>query len=483
LKKSIFNFELSGKEVLGIDTGLNPRDFARTKMAQSVPQPGYIIYPNGNVEIWQSEGVAPRGSGKDETIVFWGPVFPGERVAELIKSTNKDEALDAFRFWLKARIVLEERYARADEVAFSGSSGALIIHKENDLFPFGTVFFPPADLFKRSAEIEAEIEWLHPDLAGAEEISFCAGVMLYRVFCGADAFSGNGVDEIHQNIREGIFLPPSLALPALDSEMSELISRSLGSIGSLKKTKGGSAKRPMPNEILEFIGIPAPISKKVSSWLRILDDSETAKINAEKTRYIKKNALTVKTRRFATRNKVIITTLVVVLLGIAFIVRDVIKNRSEDITKGMNPVEVAETYYNAFGEMDHAAMENCVRGKAGKEDIDMVTNFFVISRVRQAYEIYSDSSISAQKWIDEGSPATDKIVFGITNLKTSGFSMNENNARLTAEYTLWMPNYDREDDVQTVINNFYKDELNFVLIKDVWRIESIKRELQLAGNP
>jgi len=478
LKKSVFAFELDGKEVLGFDTGLASRDFARTKMAQSVPQPGYIIYPDGKVDIWQSEGVTPRGSGTDETIVFWGSRFPGERVSELVKSNNKDEALDTFRFWLKARIVLEERYARAEEVAFSGLSGALIIHKENDLFPFGTVFFPPADLFKRSAEAEAEIEWTHPDLAGAEEISFCAGAMLYRIFCGVDAFSGASIDQIHQNMREGVFLPLNLAMPALEPEMSVLIGKSIGS-----KKNGESAKRPTPNEIKEFVGIPSPISKQVSSWLRILNTNEIAKINAERERYIKKNALTVKTRRFVTRNRIIITVSIAVLVFIALIARDIIKNRSEDITKGMNPVEVAETYYNAFGDLNHVAMENCVKGKAGKEDIDMVTNFFVISRVRQAYEIYSVTSISAQKWIDEGRPDTDKIVFGITDLKISGFSMNENNAKLTAEYILWAPNYDEEESVQTIINNFHKDELNFVLIKGVWRIESIKRELQLAGNP
>jgi hypothetical protein len=482
LKKSIFTFELDGKEVLGFDTGLTSRDFARTKMAQSVLRPGYIIFPDGSVDNWQSGGVTPLGSGTDETIVFWGPLFPGEKLAELIKSDNKDEALDALRFWLKARIVLEERLAKAENEIFYGSSGALIIHKENDLFPYGTVFFPPVDLFMLSTKIEAEIEWLHPDLAGAEEVSFCTGAMLYRVFCGASAFSGAGIEEIHQNIREGVFLPPKLAMPGLDPEMAGLISRLIG-----KKTlKGESAKRPAPNEILEFVGAPASISKRVSSWLRILDDNETVKINAEKARYIKRNALTVNTRRFVTRNKIIITTSIVVIVIIAFIIHDVIKSRSEDITKGMSPVEVAMTYYNAFGELDHALMENCVRGKAGKEDIDMVINFFVITRVRQAYEIYSDSFIPVQKWLDDGSPVTDKVVFGITDLKISGFSMNEENARLTAEYVLWMPNYNdynEEDSVQTIGNNPYKDELDFALVKGVWRIESIKRELQLARGP
>jgi len=479
LKKSIFSFELNGKEVLGFDTGLSSRDFARTKMAQSIPQPGYIIYPDGNADIWQSRGVTSLGSGTNETIVFWGPLFPGERLSELIKSDNKDEALDALRFWLKARIVFEEKFAKAEEASFKGSSGALIIHKENDLFPFGTVFFPPADLFKRSVGAGIETEWVCPYLEGDEEISFCTGAMLYRIFCGIPAFSGNSIDEIHQNIREGVFLPPNLALPALDPEMSELISRSLGG----KKIKGELAKRPVPNEIMEFIGAPAPVSKQVSSWQRILDTNEIAKINAEKERYIKKNALTVKTRRFVTRNKIIITVSIAALAFIVFFVRDIIKSRSEDITKGMSPVEVAETYYNAFGELDHVLMENCVKGKAGKEDIDMVINFFVITRVRQAYEVYSDSFISAQKWIDEGSPATDKTVFGITDLKISGFSMDEKNARLTAEYILWMPNYNEENNVQTPENNFYKDELDFTLIKGAWRIENIKRELQLAHSP
>jgi len=476
LKKSIFTFELNGKEVLGFDTGLASRDFARSKMAQSVLQPGYIIYPDGNTKIWQSGGVTPLGSGSDETVVVWGPLFSGEILAELIKSDNKDEALNALRFWLKARIVLEDKFAGAEDVIFRGSLGALIINKENDLFPLGTVFFPPADLLRRF--IGSEIEWAHPNLEGAEEISFCTGAMLYRIFCGAPAFSGASIDEIQQNICEGNFLPPSLALPTLDPEMSKLISKSLE-----KKAKGVLTKRPAPNEIMEFIGAPSPVSKRVSSWLRILDDNETAKINAEKARYIKRNALTVKTRRFVTRNKIIITTLIVVLIVVAFMVRDAIKNRSGDITKGMSPVEVAVTYYNAFGELDHTVMENCVRGKAGKEDIDLAVNFFVITRVRQAYEIYSDSFIPAQKWLNEGSPATDKVVFGITDLKISGFSMNEENARLTAEYTLWMPNYDDENSVQIIKSNSHKDELDLALVKGAWRIESIKRELQLARDP
>jgi hypothetical protein len=494
LKKSIFNFELNGKEVLGFETGLKPRDFARTKMAQSILSSGYIIYPEGKVDIWQSGGTAAHGSESAETIVVWGPFFPGERLAELIKSDNKDEALDALRFWLKARMVLEEKYKAAQDVPFRGSAGALIITKKNDLFPLGTVFFPPACLFERTLEIE-ETEtaldherWVHPALEKVEEISFCACAMLYRIFCGFDAFSGDNQVEIRRNIHEAVFLPPNLALPALDPEMSGLIGRSCGSCGSTgippgkKPAGGGLAKRPTPNEIMKFIGHPA--SRQVSSWLRILDEKEITKINAEKARYIKKNALAIKTKRFFTRNKIIITASIIVLVIVFFIMNDIFRSRSEtDIIKGMSPVEVANTYYNAFGELNHALMENCTIGKTGREDIDMVINFFIISRVQQAYEYTSEILIPAQKWIDEGSPDTEKIVFGVTGLKLSAFSMTAENANLTANYFLWVPNYSDEENLRVPECNAYIDELDFVFQKGVWRISNIRRFRQLPGSP
>jgi hypothetical protein len=500
LKKSIFNFELNGKEVLGFDKGLKPRDFAGTKLAQSVLCSGYIIYPEGKVDTWQSGGTAAHGSESAETIVVWGPLFPGEILAELIKSDNKDEALDTLRFFLKARMVLEEKYNSAQDVPFRGSAGALIITEKNisskneSSYPLGTVFFPPAVLFERTLEVEETKtaldyeRWVHPALEKSEEISFCAGAMLYRVFCGVDAFSGDNKVEIRRNIHEAVFLPPNLALPALDPKMSELIGRSCGSCGSTgislgkKAASGGLAKRPNPNEIMKFIGPPA--SRQVSSWLRILDEKEITKINAEKARYIKKNALTIKTKRFFTRNKIIITASIIVLAIIFFIINDIVRSRSEtDIIKGMSPVEVANTYYNAFGELNHALMENCTIGKIGREDIDMVINFFIISRVQQAYEYTSEILIPAQKWVDEGSPDTEKIVFGVTDLKLSAFSMTAENANLTADYLLWTPNFNDEENSRIPERNAYIAELDFVFRKGVWRISNLRRFRQLSGSP
>ena len=482
MKESIFSFELNGQEVLGFDTGLNPRDFARTKIAESIFQPGYIIFPNGNVDVWQSGGVARLGHESAETMVIWGPLFPGERLTESIRSNDKDKALDALRFWLKAGIVLEDKISGQAEFAFK-CTGAFIITKENDFFPLGTVFFPPAIFYDWSLEAEEEQAALdderykHPDLENHNGISFCAGTMLYRIFCGVDAFNDDNKDDLHRDIREAVFLPPNLALPALDPEMSSLISRSIG----LKTIGGELYERPGTAEIIEFIGPPA--SRQITTWLRILDEKEIIKNDAEKARYLKKSALAVKTKRFVTRNKIIIAASLIGLMLIMPFMTEMFRNRSKLITKGMSPVEVANAYYNAFGELDHALMEGCLTGKAGREDIDLVINLFVISRVRLAYEINTQSFISAQKWIDEGSPATEKIVFGVTDLKLSGFSTDGANARLTAEYVLWKPNYNDEENSTIPEGNACIDELDFIFKKGVWLISNIRRFIQLPGGP
>jgi hypothetical protein len=481
LKKGVFCFQLNGKEVLGFDTGLNPRDFARAKIGESIFQPGCIIYPDGRTDAWQIGGVTPINRESSETMVVWGPLFPGESLTELIRSENKDEALDAVRFWLKARIVLEDKNSGHAETAINGA-GSFIIARNNDSFPLGTVFFPPAIFYERSLEAGEERTSLdnerykHPDLDKYQGISFCAGAMLYRIFCGVDAFIDDNKDDLRRNIREAVFLPPNLALPALDPEMSGIIGRSLG------KASGGELfKRPNPKEIVDFIGPPG--SRHAASWLRTLDEKEIIKINNEKARYEKKTALTVKTKRFVTRNKIIIAASLLALIFVIFFVADIFRSRSRDSIKGLSPIEVANVYYNAFGELDHTLMEKCVAGKAGKEDIEMVINFTVISRVRQAYEFNSGSFISAQEWIDAGRPPVEKIIFGVTDLKLSAFSMNGENARLTAEYMLWRPNYSDEGNSAIPEGDACIDDLDFAFRKGIWAIVSIKRELQPVRNP
>ena len=493
MSNRIFSFDLDGKPVLGFDTGLNPQAFAQAKMAQFITQPGFIVYPDGKIEAWQPKGVTefgqkPAGPHAKTTMVVWGPHFPGEELTGIINDppARKDEALNALRFWIRARTIVERNLGGGAEPPLPGPAGTLYVPHENQgPYQMGTVFFPPPRLLKRSVEADDRTtleagRWVHPDLEGEEGISFSAGAMLYRIFCGVPPFAGDEPDLLRQDIREGVFIPPHLAAPGLDPELSGLISRAMSTVARNREEK----LRPAPDVMGNFIG---PIhTKPAASWIKALEEEEIAKIRAEQEQYSKKKALTVKTRRFVIRNTAIIAAIVIALFSSALFVRGWFKHRAElPTTRGMTPVEVAETYYGSFGDMDHTTMDACVTNKAGKGDIEMVVNLYVMTRVRQAYETSGETYMSAQEWVDQGKPITDKAVFGITDLNIKVLSESSGNVVLDADYILWMPGaylseHEGPPDMQEPAplppgGMVTSDRLDLVFKKDAWLISNIDR--------
>ncbi|MDR2617305.1 MAG: hypothetical protein LBC62_00410 [Treponema sp.] len=483
---NIFCFELDGKTVLGFDTCLDAQAFAQAKMAQFITQPGYLVYPDGAIEPWKASGVTerPRVPGDPGTMVIWGPVFYGESLASLIREPErKDEALSAVIRWIKAREKLKE------EALFPGAAGAFIGVSASG--PGQTVFFPPERLVKRCIEaagdpggISAQ-QWFHPDLKGDESAVFSAGAMLYCVFCGSPPFYSSDGETLRQDIREGVFTPPGLAAPGLDKDLAKLIS---GTLEPIKK--GEEKKRPEAGTIAKLLGQPG--SRSAASWFTPLTEEEEAKLRNERDQYQKTRNLTVKTRRFVIRNTAIITGCAAALLALILGVRGYFKHQAElPTTRGMAPVEVAETYYGAFGTMDHILMDACVINKAGKEDVNMVTNLYVITRVRQAYESMGESSVTAQEWLEAGSPETDRTVFGVTGLRlrTLDGDGSDGEVSFTADYTLWVPSgFDGEEEElpsqEELMNESrprppsgieISDRLTLSFYKDAWRISKIDR--------
>ena len=443
MNKNIFSFELDGKQVLGFDTCLDPRSFGQAKMADCITQQGAIIYPDGTVESWQPGGVTEfvptkAGPHSGETMVIWGPDFPGEELAALIDGEDrKDEALEAIRFWLRAAAVMGNKL---DDASFPGASGAFIVTgPTKNKYPVGTVFFPPARLLKRTLDAAGDKALLeagrfyHPDLKGDEAVSFIAGAMLYHVFCGRPPFKRDDQDVQRQDIREGVFIPPNLERPGLSAEMSALISGAMKATAKSKET----VIRPTPDHVAKVLG--PPYSRKVSSWVNSLGDEELSKIRAEHERYVKKSSSAVNARRFLVRYKAAVVISLAAFVALIFIIVGIVRRQMElPTTKGMNPVEVVQAYYAAIGELDSTMMEACVTGRAGRDDINMVVNFFVVTRVRQGYEM-RDAYLNAQRWVDAGRPVTYDTVFGISGLSIGVLSVGETEASFEANYILWIP--------------------------------------------
>jgi hypothetical protein len=501
MPEKIFRFDLDGKEVLGFDTGLNAQAFAQAKMAQFITQNGFLVFPNGKMEPWKAEGVYESigQNEKNGTMIVWGAPFPGVSLDSLIISAigtedqaEKDIALDALRHWLRAKAVLGE-----DTSVYPGASSVLVVCNATDTnFPTGTVFFPPERLVKRTIEAGGDDElldtqqWVHPDLKGKEGTSFSAAVMAYTIFCGTVPFNSEqdqkDGDVLRQDMREGVFIPLRLALPGLDNELVQAISAAMEPI----KSKGEVRIRPAPEILKNVLGEPG--SKKVASFFTPVGEEERLKIKTELEQYKKNRDFTVKTRRFVIRNITIIIVCLAAVIGVGLVIRGYfVRMAALPNTKGMTPVEVVTVYYGSFETLDHEMMEACIYGKNAKLDIDMVLNLFVLTRTRMAYDA-SQVLVSPQQWLDAGSPQTDLMIFGVTDLSLRSLGGNESQGEIfiEASYKLWIPAAFTGDDEGAPTDeelfsaNYvtppprsysYIDRLSLTLVKDAWRITEITR--------
>ena len=440
-----FIFELDGNRVMGFDTGLDSRSFARAKLAQLITEHGLIVGPSGSVETWKASGVIEYdGDGRaTPTMVVWGQAFEGERLDLIVDDdSGRDRALSAIALWLRAVLSLDEM-SRAS-VPLWPCAAIVADHGESS-----RVFFAPPSLALRCLRADGEslysgYEWyVHPDLGGTELVqdhlpsgqaltraasarlrdetakanrraAFTAAAMLYRVFVGTPPFPATDDILLPQDIRDGNFLPMRLAVPGLDERLAGLVQRILEPNARRNTVTGTIVEKPLPGELLEVIQSPAT----VESLVRPVSEVDRQSLEKERAQFLKVKTASVNTRRFVIRNAGILASCVGALVVAIFFIGTIVNSRAaRPTTEGMDPVQVIESYFNAFGDLDHHMMENIVLRRVGRNDINMVMNLFVINRVRMAHEFSpTPLIISAMEWKEGGGGPTGVAVFGVTDL-------------------------------------------------------------------
>jgi hypothetical protein len=438
--------EVDGRRALGFDIGLDSRAFAQAKLARLITEPGIIVRPYAEgprrIELWKPSGVIERSnSGAQPTMVVWGSLFEGDRLDLLLdESAEQDKILAAICAWTQAILALGENNIIENAAAVPLRPGAAIIAQENGGVqntppPSPAVFFAPPGLARLSLTAAAE-RYVHPDLDGmngpASGAAFTAAAMLYRIFAGTPPFAAADKSLLHQDMREGNFLPVRFAVPGLDTRLAALIQNAL-------EPPHGSGTRPL-NEILAVVQ-PDGQTVSANSLIHPLSETDLLLLEKEKIRFQRKRTASVKIRRFVTRNSAILLGCCAALVAAILITVSIAQSRSRlPSTAGMEPVQVIESYYNAFGELDHQTMEACVFGGAGKNDINTVIDLFVINKTRQAYDMNNPFLvISAREWQQNGGGSVVSQVFGVTDLRTTVNKEQAEEMQYRVDYTFWVP--------------------------------------------
>lgn len=444
--------EVDGKQAVCFDTGLDARSFARTKMSQSLIEPGYIFYPNPTADsykTWKAVSV----NDINGFMRVWGTPFFGERLDSILNKVDgvdlkyTQAALEAIVYWIKAKLFLGDTRSvmnpSASFVSLAENKAAADSAKAE--FQKGSVFFGPESLSLRCLLLEGmEVDSFNcPDLTGMEAAAFCAAAMLYKVLLNAHPYPGIA-SNIYQDMREGVFIPPRLVSPGLDKKLSELINSALSLPVANKKTSKNGLD--ILNGFMEILlGEKGEIAP-VSALFHNVSKEEDGKAARERKRYITRQNIITKSKRFYLSNKPAVISVSIVAAFLIFVIVSIATSRNERMTTaGMSPETVVKEYYEAFSILNHTFMDTILMSGADRSDINTAVNLFAISRVRQTHEQKTGSAIiSARLWKELGRELPAPDVFGVTDLTLTHLGGNETDGVVVyrADYLLWFPHED-----------------------------------------
>jgi hypothetical protein len=464
-------------------TGLTADSFAKQKLSYLLTLRGCVLRgppdkkdgPDGVFihEEWQAEGV------KEENgfMTVHGRSVGGERLDVLLEG-GRNTALSAVLFWRAGLLFLLEK-GGFEKIAVAPCAVFIDLEKK-------TLFFPPSDLIRIAVDGEGENAWLrgckrwiHPDRKNADAVNWAASACLYRVFAGVAPFTvpqpemAAGKKDTHTiedtlagDVREGALVPLALAAPGLHKSIAGFID---AKISRNARRPANSAEFPVINENAE-------------ENFSLPDETEIAALKARREALEQKNQKQIQRKRFLARNRNAIKAAIAGVIVVGFFVGSLAQARLERwTTKGLTPAQVVERYYGAFGDLDHEVMSACALKNAGKTDIEMVTNLFVIAKMREAYE-QRRTVLNAADWYEAGPPLPDTTVFGVIRLAVdwpgggADGTSQADTVTARARYDLVVPQSFVDGSAASVPVRVPRDDtLRLQRQKNRWRITEIGR--------
>jgi hypothetical protein len=405
-----------GVAKLAVPLGSAGRSHALARLSGLRTSPGWQV-DGGAVREWRFEGFAGRPGGA----CLFGPDLEGITLAEALEQPL-EQALPLLGRLADALGTLAERMVPF----FPLQSDAIVLDGR------GSVLFLPPEVMRQVralrpfAENRDTFESLnHPDLAGAALASFTLGACLFRATVGRFPFTGADAEEVHERTRKLALQPLDRLVPGLRADASALAMAALG------RQRGQSA--PIADWRAGF-----------AAWTRegiarTVEPAERGRLAAEASSREREAAKRFRTRSFWENWKIVAIAAAGAAVAAAVlgsILGGVFAPRA---TRGFPPRKVVETFYTAINRMDHTLMEDCVVGKAGKEEISEAMNLYVISRVQMGYEGKSNT-LPADQWDRAGRPALQPgtSVYGVTGLVIDGQSGEPAPVYLVS-YEKWSP--------------------------------------------
>ena len=447
---------IDGKTYFGYDSSILKNESSFHKLVNLNRSNGYIVKQQA-VEEWRF-----LGFHNENNPVLYGPYFEGISLEDALKQPAKQG------------LVFIERLVNALEVLDKNNNvqSADLPELQLDSVFFlknGEVLFLPFQVIKNIRYIKNDEYKIknyktinHPY---NNSHSWTIASLIYKILTGVFPYQGNTEEEINNKIRNQKVIPIFYKNFEIKKEISDIITSSFNdkNISLIKLTDWNNYIRTWLDN-----GINSNIT--IEQKMILEKESEKLKI---------KNDKSYKQKLFMEKNKTKISIITISVIIFSLLLFSFLKhNLRPRVTKGFTPIQVVETFYNSINKLDHITMDDCVKGKSGKDIIQEVLRVFAISKQAEAYS-HQLNIVMADKWEKMGRIKLEspRYVYGITNLKIT----TENDNTFLVNYEKWQPVPGEESSNIVNYEGFKKTDRVFLKLdkKDwiIYKIDRLKSEL------
>ncbi|WP_428771102.1 hypothetical protein V1L52_04465 [Treponema sp. HNW] len=446
---------------LELNSGLNEQEFARSRLARYMNEEGLLCKPDGSAS-FKTEAFRFTGTAvKNGKVVLSGSGFKGQSLLSFIQnamsasaenSPCSDRACAEKIAALKAldAVYRAVRMLSGDTGAQNSAQGkaAQSLHNCGPLSILygkdGSILFLPPSLFERSMLARSGKEraflygfWVRGGTSESESFDFTFAACTYAVLTGQPPFSASDEEERIEDYTDDNFIPLSLLFPyiadndegrsfqnlirTVDASLCspqvrrtsiQIRRQGQGLLPSLIVNQKAFAQNPfMPLQLPQTCRGSRKTGPKVPEHIQAAEEKALSA-------FIKTHKKKTARRRFMRRQstKLAIAAGIFVLMSAA--VFSIVKtNMQRPSTKGMTPVEVVHTFYNALHQLDTLTIDGCGDRKALKNYSNTAASLFVTGKMRQAYEKTPDF-LPPEQWPFAYNPLGTWI-FGLTRLSVN----------------------------------------------------------------
>lgn len=405
---------VSNSDEVLLNMNITGREFAKAKLMQYLNSPGYLVsyLTDGSCAFstWCFTGTKEM----EDTMYMTGSSFEGTTLHSILTdSAYADKRFDVFE---KIRNAVEQSIDKNITLPLSGPCGTII---GSD----GSLLFLPQEYIQRSVSALHESDsssiygcYFRPGLNHTDSLRFMLTVYAYEIITGRLPFPKKNEEERLEDYMDHNFIPVKYWNSHVSDNYSNLISHNLSISTNIKKVNKKN-KVLIHEQIQEVKSRNIPQLDPTIKQYDALDFKENEEQRAQdRIKFTSSLSQKVRIKRFFRKKGTLLKIASAVTAIILTVVISLIhESKDKPTTIGLTPYEVVESFYTSLNMLDVTLATSTTKKSTDDGYKDMISSFYVINKMRTAYDSSSQTLHPAQ-WLYTNRDFADWM-FGITQLK------------------------------------------------------------------